>query len=134
MEILTLADLGSGLVGATNDYIHENRSQALKTAAFNVVASIVGRWVTNYFSSVLLDKFFKPELKNYLVIFLTRFIIAKVMREKHCVAKSMDTVLCDAFAVELARILSGSGEYTLLGPFSSLTSQTGPVAGANVTL
>jgi hypothetical protein len=136
MELLSLADLGSGLVGAAHAYIHENRSQAMQAAAFNIVARRAGRWISVWLSQGWFDtlsfSLLKPATKNYLAVYLARWVIGYVRHEKNCMAKSWDTMIQDAFATELTNIFNG-GDRILLGGLGSLYSKTGPVAGAGFT-
>ena len=131
MEFLQLSDLSSALVGAANAYIHHQSHGIEKVALANTVSSIAGRWVATYMSNGLFDKFswgfISNGSKNYLAVALTRFVIAKIMREGNCGVKVWETVLCDAFGAELLSLV-GMGEKTLLGNFGGgYSATTGPV-------
>lgn len=129
MQVLTLSDLSSALVGAGHAYIHSNTHLG-KVAAYNLVSSIAGRWVSSYLSGGVFDKFtlgfVSGDSKNYLVVFLTRFVIAKLMHEGHAGPKSWDTVLTDAFSSNLITML-GMSDYNILGSLGGYTAATGPV-------
>ena len=100
-----ISDIVSGILSAVNDYLHHRHKHLASNAAFNVVASMVGRLVSYYLSGGLFDRvslgFVHPGLKNYLSVAIARTAIAMFRREPDIPVKVFECLLCDAFAQEL---------------------------------
>lgn len=117
MNVLMLSDLSSGIAMAASTYIHHERGAA-KLASYNVVSSIAGRFVSGWLSGGSIDnytaKLITPEIKNYLVVYLVRYLLGLAMKEGNLMVRSFDTTVNDVLGTELLKAL-GIADRSLLG-------------------
>ena len=109
MKLLALSDLISAGVGAAHAYVH-GQSGIEKVALKNAVSSIAGRVASYYLSNGMFDRFtlgiFPAAGKNYLTVFVSRWLIGMALKEKLLLQKAVDTTLTDAFANEVLLMYS----------------------------
>jgi len=134
MEVLTLADLCSGLGAAVNAHVHA-RKGAAREAAYNVVCSMAGRFTSKWLSGGVIDtvtlSMLSPGAKNQLVVYLARYLIARGMNEQQAMVKGFDAVLADLLGEELSSIITQTNLLAGIGMGAVTAARTGGVAGAN---
>jgi hypothetical protein len=100
-----------------------SQSHIAKLGAYNVVSSIAGRYVSFWLSGGAVDvataKLVTPQIKNYLVVGLVRYAIAKGMHEGNPMLKAFDTAITDVLGNELivALGMSDSNLISSVGSF-----------------
>ena len=128
--LLSKSDLASGLCMAAFAYMHHQKHIA-KLAGYNVLSSIAGRYVSYWLSGGAIDNataaLITPSIKNYLVVALVRFALAKAMHEGEPMLKSFDTMITDVLGAELlvALGMSDSDLVSNFGSFFASTANTG---------
>ena len=129
MEYLVLSDLTAGVAMAASTVVHAQKG-AGKAAAYSVLSSVAGRWVSYWLSGGSVDswtgRLLTPQLKNYVVVGLCRYAIAMAMKEPNAIVKSYDTVVNDLLGVEVLNAL-GIADRGLLGS-GAVAGTTNPAA------
>jgi len=116
--ILMSSDVASGLAMAIFSYMHGQKGIAAKMSAYSVVSSIVGRYVSTWLSNGAIDNATKnlvtPQIKDYLIVGVTRYLIALSMKEPQSLVRSYDTILNDILGAQLVAAL-GMQDKALFG-------------------
>lgn len=96
---LKASDLASGAMAAVQIYLHSQKGP-FKNAGINVINSISARYVSYYLSglSAGFDAVVSPSTKNYLVVFVSRAMIAMFLREPHSFLRAWDSAVADIIA------------------------------------
>lgn len=126
--LLMSSDVASGFSMAVFSYAHQQKSMG-KLAAYSVLSSIAGRYVSYWLSNGSIDQYtanlVTPAIKDYLIVGLARYALALATKEPNGPVRSFDTVLNDILGVELLKALNMQDKPLLGGP---TTATTAPVS------
>lgn len=122
------SDVASGVAMLLFSYIHQQKAMG-KLAAYSVVSSIAGRYVSHWLSGGSIDDATKnlvtPAMKDYLIVGLSRYAIAMGTKEPQALVRSFDCVLNDILGAQLLAA-SGMQDKALLGGVTVTTPSPPP--------